>query len=200
MTLAQSCEDGSYNWQDMQTIFESANCTSCHTGAEFNGGFSELSCDNYAAFIDGGSICGTEILTGTTLVDIIKFNDVPCDTNITIGNMNGLAQFPISEEELVAIQMWIDAGAKEFCDTITAISSYELEEIKVFPNPVIHSLRFITNQNQPTDLKIYRSSGKLIRIESDYSYDQPLDVSHLPKGIYFIQIDGVQKVAKFIKL
>lgn len=199
---AQSCSDGSYEWIDIQKIFVDAFCTSCHFGTEIDHGQSELAFDDYQLFLDGGAICGTEILNGTTLVDIITTGTVSCNGGTVFPIMNEQALTPIPDDDLVAIQNWIDAGAMEFCDSTTAIQTYGKSEISIYPNPAMNLINISNNQNNDEieSIEIYNTSGKLFDMNINYRFGDFLDISRLPKGVYFIKIQGTYEIFRLMKL
>ncbi len=105
------CDDGTLSWQDMYHIFETSTCTSCH-GDNATSGLNLLS---YDTFVQGGNNCGSSILLGSKLVDIIETGSVSCDNGVVNAAMNINAGFTVDETELAAIQQWIDSGAPESC-------------------------------------------------------------------------------------
>jgi len=107
-----SCSDGSYQWTDVATVFENNGCNiaTCHGGAA--GG---LDLTTYAGFNTGGTKCGTEISSGTTLVDIIQVGGVVCANGTVTNAMNGNIGTPLSTDDIAAIQAYIDGGSFEFC-------------------------------------------------------------------------------------
>jgi|GEM_PF-3229657 len=114
----QSCSNGSYQWSDVSTIFSSYNCTTsnCHSG-----GAGGLDLSTYAGFAVGGNKCGTEMLDGTNLVDIIQIG-ATCGTTGdgtggTLTSMNSRigAAGPVSDADIAILQAYIDSGAFEAC-------------------------------------------------------------------------------------
>lgn len=79
-----------------------------------------------------------------------------------------------------------------------SLAENALKRISVFPNPSCGQV-FISEVTQPTELKIYNSVGVLFQ-ELEIHSDQELDLSHLPKGIYFLtlSLDGTRYSRKII--
>jgi hypothetical protein len=72
------------------------------------------------------------------------------------------------------------------------ILNYKTEEIKIAPNPVDQNL-VVTSDNPfeyPINLKIYDSSGLLIKTILDYRFETPIDLQFLSRGFYVIHIDS----------
>jgi uncharacterized protein (DUF1501 family) len=85
--------------------------------------------------------------------------------------------------------------------------SLEINELKVFPNPVMNELHlnFIGN-NEKVKITLYNSIGAVVKHISDKKYSAAshtvyIDVQNLPKGNYFIhyQTKGVIKTKKILK-
>ncbi len=115
------CDDGTLGWVDMASIFESNTCTSCHG----NNATSGLNLLTYDTFVQGGNNCGSAILSGTNLVDIIQTGNVSCDNGVVNAAMNINVGFLVDESELTAIQQWINNGAPELCNEQAVILSCE---------------------------------------------------------------------------
>ena len=108
------CDTGYSAWNDIGYIFLESGCTGCHNGPE---GASNLDLTSYEGISQGGNICGTNILTGTTLVDIITIpNYDGCTSEIPFPNMNERVGGAVSPEEIQLIQNWIDDGALVDCN------------------------------------------------------------------------------------
>ena len=63
---------------------------------------------------------------------------------------------------------------------------------KIYPNPASNNLHFPYDQTQ-FHIRIYSYSGNLVL---DESYNETIDVSKLPLGLYFIECGS--KVGKFV--
>lgn len=76
--------------------------------------------------------------------------------------------------------------------------------INIYPNPASEFIQidFQDSMSGTINLEIYDYEGKLIQKKSYInSYDKTLDITHLPKGLYFISIhpEGINHISKFIK-
>ncbi|MEM6805594.1 MAG: hypothetical protein AAF696_29625 [Bacteroidota bacterium] len=113
-TLADSCGPDLIGWKDMEIIFLENGCQSCHGGNRAAGG---MDFSSYASTVIGGNKCGPDILTGTTLNDIITTSGYNgCGRPINGASMNDRVGGAVDSMELASIQAWIDAGAPEACD------------------------------------------------------------------------------------
>ena len=87
--------------------------------------------------------------------------------------------------------------------TQTILQEINLDDITIFPNPVINTL-FIKNDSNSeiTDIQIVNSAGQII-LQSDgkLAPEKGLSVNKLSKGIYFIRIFTNNNIVqqKFIK-
>lgn len=94
---------------------------------------------------------------------------------------------------------------KQFSYTIgndcskTAVEDVNTDEILFYPNPVADVL-YLQLDKEVTKIQIIDVMGKIWVDEKNPS-SSPLNVSHLNKGIYFIQIEDEGKImsAKLIK-
>ncbi len=78
-----------------------------------------------------------------------------------------------------------------------SISNIQEEEIKIYPNPAEGEIEIIGIDN--FDVKIIDAFGRIIK--EQFLFHQKIDVSGLPKGIYFISIytDNQQFTKRIIK-
>jgi hypothetical protein len=66
--------------------------------------------------------------------------------------------------------------------------------VKVFPNPVTAEIVIETTGSfEPTCIELYSFDGKLALRETLKGKGSPIDVSHLPTGLYFYSIDSKNK-------
>lgn len=83
---------------------------------------------------------------------------------------------------------------------IFSVNNFEFSKIYLYPNPTSNNL-YISNNNLVIEtISVYSISGKKV-LEKNYNQTNPIDVSILPKGMYFIKISSVSGkfVKKFIK-
>jgi uncharacterized delta-60 repeat protein len=89
---------------------------------------------------------------------------------------------------------------------VTSISTLAVEDFgsekyfTLYPNPANHTLSIYKNLNiEVTSYSVYNSIGQLIMVRT--GADQPIDVSHLPTGNYFIKVATDKGTAnlRFIK-
>lgn len=83
-------------------------------------------------------------------------------------------------------------------DELIASSS---EEIKVYPNPSGGMISLNFDESHLADLKVMDRSGRTVYIHNkNYSRNSILDLSHLPKGMYYVIIerdDNSKSMGKF---
>lgn len=107
------CDNGNLGWTTIGTLLADNGCTNCH-GAGASGG---LDLRTYVTTAAGGDACGSDILTGTKLVDIINISGYnECAMPIAGSSMNNRVGGQFDTEELALLQLWVDGGAPESCD------------------------------------------------------------------------------------
>ncbi|GEM_PF-6871588 len=91
-------------------------------------------------------------------------------------------------------------------DTQTRSSNFreETERIKIYPSPVKNILHVEYNSmknNAESRIEIYNLNGVLLLQKeiSDFSTKTSVDVTVLRPGIYFLKIDGINEISKFLK-
>ncbi len=106
------CDNGLIGWETIGPLFADNGCNGCH-GSGAAGGLNLLS---YDGIRNGGNYCGSDLLTGTTLVNIISIdNYTACGNTISFPSMNQRTGGAFDASELALIQDWIDGGALEDC-------------------------------------------------------------------------------------
>lgn len=106
------CDTGVVGWSVVGKIFDENGCTGCH-GAGAAGG---LNLTTYATAVQGGRKCGTGILTGTTLIEIITMDMYAgCGSPFIGPSMNDRVGGNIDDNELALIRKWVEDGAPEDC-------------------------------------------------------------------------------------
>jgi hypothetical protein len=81
----------------------------------------------------------------------------------------------------------------------TGIEANELQQIRVYPNPVSDFI-YLDGIEETKSINIYSVNGQLIK--SIERIDQKIDVSDLKDGLYFISVlttKGDQLSSRFIK-
>lgn len=85
----------------------------------------------------------------------------------------------------------------------TGIENMSPVSVNVYPNPTPNSLYIKTENNEKVNqVVIYNAIGGIIKVINEMESNQPIDVSGLTKGVYFIKlkIDDRFKTIKIIKL
>jgi hypothetical protein len=168
---------------------------------------------------EGGS---TEINTaqGTLQMTANVSPDDASDTTITWSVTNGTGQATISPGGLLTAvangTVTVMASANDgsgikasiqitITNQTTGISSYkksaDTRKIKVFPNPSSDFIQVGGEMEFPSAVGIYNMTGRLIREERLESWDQPIDISGLPEGLYIVRMrwGDDNRTASFIK-
>ncbi len=83
------------------------------------------------------------------------------------------------------------------CASILSSENYQLQQIKVFPNPVTDKISFSNLENNT--FKLYSILGKEMSFEFSKE-NQEMNISHLQSGIYFLEIRGNNGARKLIKV
>ncbi len=81
-----------------------------------------------------------------------------------------------------------------------SITDNNLTNFKIYPNPVENNLFISKEKITIQNIIVYSTSGKLV-IKQSKPQNNTIDVSILPKGMYFIEInsDEGKTVKKFVK-
>jgi len=110
---------------------------------------------------------------------------------------NNSAFYTIEQEVFNAIENF---GNLSGCLTLGIDSEINMDDsFFFFPNPTSTSINSITNNmTQSRDIKIFSTDAKLIMETKINSPESIIDVSHLQRGVYILQIDGRKK--RFIKI
>ena len=87
-----------------------------------------------------------------------------------------------------------------FSNDASSVSSFEENNIDLFPNPVQSSFTIRTDQNME-EVKIYNLLGSLVMNERVLDNTSTFDIAHLENGMYLLVaiIDGVTMVDRLIK-
>ncbi len=90
------------------------------------------------------------------------------------------------------------------CDTVSApqatgISNPDAEQLKIYPNPAVHTLN-IVNDNPAATASIITTGGKLVKQTRLYQ-NQSIDISNLKPGLYILILETPDKVlrSRFVK-
>ena len=119
---------------------------------------------------------------------------------------------PTNEEFLGGIMLYVPQGTFDAYNAIvpynkmnivaelpvpgeSVVESVESVDFSVYPNPVVNTISVMT-QNVVKSVKILDLNGSVLK---NFTVDAVMtfDVSDLPNGMYFIQLDNT--AAKFIK-
>lgn len=113
---------------------------------------------------------------------------------ITFQDSNMSLKYSDSTSELLSIA----AIQRMLFTTATSIASTYEPILKVYPNPTGNYL-YISNQTLSKEpISIYNTSGVMVKRVHTSSGAQRIEVSNLPKGLYFVSVNN--QILKFIKL
>jgi len=129
------------------------------------------------------NVDGTEKEIGLTDLKRITFQD---------SNMN--LTYSDSRSELLSIAVI----QQMLFTTATGIVSNFEPTFNLYPNPTANYLHInnLTLSKEP--VSIYNTSGVMVKRADTSSGTQRIDVSDLPKGLYFVRVNN--QIQKFIKL
>lgn len=91
-----------------------------------------------------------------------------------------------------------DYAINENCECVLFISQvddHNLETTTIYPNPSSDFIKVNTNLKDTTFTIFDSSSKEMFREKNDV-----IDISHLPKGIYFIRVNFSKQIFKFVKV
>lgn len=89
-------------------------------------------------------------------------------------------------------------GRTTYSNVITAqIYCTQHDELSVYPNPASGTIRIKSASLINTTVRIFNPNGQLVK-QVKYSAGESIDISSLPSGVYFMQIDGSSTI-KLIK-
>ncbi len=89
--------------------------------------------------------------------------------------------------------VWVGADSIHHYYTEIVTSSHGeadlWEDFRIYPNPAAGEVSFISSHdlNEPLRLRVYSTTGNLILELKEFNITEPLDVSGLSPGLYFIQ-------------
>ncbi len=110
------CDNGLIGWESIAPLFVDNGCNGCHG----NGAAGGLNLLSFNGIRNGGNYCGNDLLSGTTLVNIISIDNYStCGNTISFPSMNQRVGGAFDASELALLQDWIDGGALEDCSNPT---------------------------------------------------------------------------------
>lgn len=122
---------------------------------------------------------------------------------VSINSKRMWLQFNWNQREIKS-QDWNWINFDSFSDSTlwTNEFNYNKNTVKAYPNPTTESISFDNwdNINETSDFKVIDFSGKIV-IEWTANENEKINVSHLPKGMYFLHSKNDNSVTnnKFIK-
>ena len=113
------------------------------------------------------------------------------EASLTIQTMGGCTSSFYYEINLITGQVVVSPGPT------TGIIEQNALELTLYPNPVIDVLNIVLNSNSTMEVQIVNLAGQVLVT----SFEKSVDLSSLPKGIYFARItsEGQLITRKFIK-
>ena len=83
------------------------------------------------------------------------------------------------------------------CVMLTGLEEYEIDKIKVYPNPFRSIINVERTSSKTTSYTIFNTLGKAVINNTASSKTIQIDLTNLPMNIYFLKIDN--QVIKFTK-
>lgn len=119
---------------------------------------------------------------------ILTFETDGCYAVQLIATNDIFSNSPVTETKL----KFFNVGGVADCDVTTAIEMSVEKSVKIYPNPTFDVLNI--DSDSPVMLSIIDIAGKQVYLTEKQSTTHVIDVSNLPRGIYFINLIGNKKV------
>lgn len=94
----------------------------------------------------------------------------------------------------------INGNQAIYSNHFMSVNENRKTEFSIFPNPVKNTLFIKTEHSKNTILKVLDISGKITVSQPLSEKSSVIDLSHLPKGIYFVTIEENGKILKSEKI
>jgi hypothetical protein len=170
-----------------------------------NNGYKDLVCVHYESASEGGDEKVFYYLNDDSGFDSMVLVDnvghlLSLDRDIVLDDINNDNKFDI----ITSYYFIKKAGYYVNSSTLSIIEndSSEISNIKVFPIPFSNKLQWqFSDDNRVLEIKIYDSVGKKI-LEYNETVNSEIDLTTLPKGIYFIKfitLNNTEITRKIIK-
>lgn len=112
--------------------------------------------------------------------------------------------------EIDNLKLWIqlrinymDAQLPGTCLTSGLTNNETLNYFQITPNPAADFISVVLKEFEPADIVLYNNTGQKVLVQKTSSLNNIIDVSVLPKGVYFIRIESVGfsgEGIKFLKM
>lgn len=141
-------------------------------------------------------------------LNIAPNDSVVLDVSMAIGNYTEIIDtvYPCFEAKAPNAQIEVDTALNTMCARyiFTDVPSLTLDDaIDVYPNPAHKTLvvDLTEVQTPPQSIQVFNNNGELIMEISETENLEPINISHLPPGIYILKIALRNQVVakKFIK-
>lgn len=144
---------------------------------------------------NGFSIQLWQLAEGDCGIPDFNFNMTQVPNTCGTGSIQDIS---ITANTIYFVQVWDNTSgrstiANEFeitlQDSTLSINNFDVENIKVFPNPVSNSLQVKGVDNADTTLEIFNALGQTIKSSKGNS----IDMSELNSGVYFLSVKSSTK-------
>lgn len=114
----------------------------------------------------------------------------------TTGSQNPQAAFSSPGSYTISLSASNSGGAgNTYTQSITisdctGLKPYGNDRFKVYPNPSIGQITIETASGQPHTFSVVNALGEIVFRKTAHAAKEDLDLSHLPKGIYFLKIEN----------
>ena len=121
---------------------------------------------------------------------------IQLDTDaLLLGGVQPDIKIPLTIERV--IEQWQEGKDVELeyaISTLLDIPEITLQkEYRIYPNPADDLFHITYDSKKPITIRIADVSGRLVKLAGHVTSGQPIDVSYLPAGLYFVTIDGNQR-------
>lgn len=140
---------------------------------------------------------GTQLATfATPITDALSIQQLfitPADSNwrtegIDLSAVAGSDNVMIKFSYISALGGVIGIDKFAIDKTLSIRESQKLNTIKLYPNPASQYFQLFSSENKIQQVQMYDLSGKICMNKTPNRNEVKMDVSHLPKGIYFVKV------------
>ncbi|WP_299123774.1 endonuclease [uncultured Winogradskyella sp.] len=145
-------------------------------------GIEELTVTTQRVF--SGSSGTFDLIVNGIVVGTIPYDDTPITSTIVVGNLNA-SSLVINNNSTASNRVMFD-NISWTCGQLSA-QEYELDNVKLHPNPISNNLMIDLDSNIDTKIEIFDILGKLV-YKQNINMSSILDLQSLKTGVHIIKI------------
>jgi hypothetical protein len=104
---------------------------------------------------------------------------------------------PLAQYDTLPNNTWTNLGTHDcICNTITTINEAKTSSVRIFPNPVLNNELNISSSKTITGIQITNMIGQVVFSSKNQvasSTSMKVLVNELPRGVYYLQIQHVDR-------